>query len=206
MSAVLWVVVGVVLAAAVWVVGRRFVTTYLKFRGQRVITCPENDEFAAVEVDAQAAARAALLGHEHVHLRECSRWPEKQGCGQECLAQIEASPSECLVRSMLDQWYAGSTCAVCGKSIGPIDWFKHKPALMRPDRRTVAWNEIPAETLPEVMATHFPVCWDCHVVESVVRDHADRIVVRPPHRSAGIPGPMPGVTEGGESDGAAPAS
>ena len=61
---------------------------------------------------------------------------------------------------MLDQWYAGSTCAVCGKNIGPIDWFKHKPALMRPDRRTVAWNEIPAETLPEVMATHFPVCWD----------------------------------------------
>lgn len=206
MSTVPWLVAALALAIAAGLLVRRLARVYLKYRGQRVISCPENDEFAAVEVDAGGAARAALLGRENVHLRDCSRWPEKQGCGQECLAQIEASPRDCLVRSMLDQWYAGSSCAVCGKSIGSIDWYKHQPALMSPERRTVAWNEIPAETLPEVLATHFPVCWDCHVVESVVREHADRIVVRPPHRGPGIPGPMPGVTEGGESGGAAPAS
>ena len=192
---------GAVLIVGVCVLLVRALRSYLRYRNEMVVTCPETQRDVGVVVDVK---RAAITGS--VRLTDCTRWPEKQGCGQECLAQIEASPSACLVRSMLDQWYAGSTCAVCGKNIGPIDWFKHKPALMRPDRRTVAWNEIPAETLPEVMATHFPVCWDCHVVESVVRDHADRIVVRPPHRSAGIPGPMPGVTEGGESGGAAPAS
>ena len=206
MIPVLWVVLALAVAVAMGFVARRFARTYLKFRGQRVITCPENDEFAAVEVDARGAARAALLGHEQVRLRECSRWPEKQGCGQECLSQIEASPKECLVRSMLDQWYAGSGCVVCGKEIGPIDWYKHKPALMNSDRRSVAWNDIPAETLPEVLATHFPVCWDCHIVEGVVREHADRVVVRPPHRGPGIPGPMPGESEGGESGDAARAS
>jgi hypothetical protein len=206
MLTVLWVVLALAVVVALGFIAHRFARTYLRVRGQRVITCPENDEFAAVEVDARRAARTALLGQQQLHLRECSRWPERQGCGQECLAQIEASPMECLVRSMLDQWYAGSTCAVCGKGIGPIDWYKHKPALMNPDRRTVAWNDVPAEALPEVMATHFPVCWDCHVVETVVRQHGDRIVVRPPHRGPGVPGPMPGVTEGGESGGTAPAS
>jgi hypothetical protein len=197
MPTVLWVVMALGAAVALGVVVRRFARAYFRARGQRVITCPENEEFAAVEVDARRAAQSALFGHQHVQLRDCSRWPEKQGCGQECLSQIEASPTGCLVRSMLDQWYAGSTCAVCSKEIGAIDWFKHKPALMSPDRHTVAWNAIPAETLPEVLATHFPVCWDCHVVESVVREHSDRIVVRPPHRGPGIPGPLSGG--GGES-------
>jgi hypothetical protein len=206
MTTVLGVVLTLAAAVALGFVVRRYAQAYFKFRGQRVVTCPENEEFAAVALDARHAAQTAFLGHEHLQLRECSRWPEKQGCGQTCLAQIAASPMDCLVRSMLDQWYAGSTCVVCGKNIGAIDWYKHKPALLSPEQRTVAWNEVPAETLPEVLATHFPVCWDCHVVESVVREHGERIVVRPPHRGAGISGSMPGVSKGGESGGTARAS
>ncbi len=202
----LWAVLALGVCIVVGLVVPRFTRTYLALRGRRVVTCPENDEFAAVEVDARRAARAALVGKERLQLRDCSRWPEARECGQECLAQIEASPTGCLVRTMLDQWYAGSTCAVCGKEIGAIDWYKHKPALMAPDRRTVEWNDVPAETLPEVLATHFPVCWDCHVVESLVREHPERIVVRPPHRGPGIPGPMSGVGGGGRPGGAARAS
>jgi hypothetical protein len=29
------------------------------------------------------------LSQPHLRLSECSRWPERQGCGQECLSQIE---------------------------------------------------------------------------------------------------------------------
>ena len=56
-------------------------------------------------------------------------------------------------------------------------------------------NNTFGERLPEVLATHFPVCWDCHIVESVVREHADRVVVRPPHRGPGIPGPLPSESD-----------
>jgi hypothetical protein len=191
MLAVLWILIAAALVIGLVVAVRTFGRSYVRFRGKRVITCPENEEFAAVEVDATHAATTALFGERELRLQTCTRWPEKQNCGQDCLAQIEAAPQDCLARTMLTQWYSGSTCAVCSKPIGEIDWYTHKPALMSPERQTLSWDEVAAERLPEVLATHFPVCWDCHVVESVVREHGDRIVVRPAHRSAGIPGRLP---------------
>lgn len=191
MLTMLWIALTVALGVGLMIAIRTFGKNYMRFRGKRVITCPENEEFAAVEVDAGHAARTALLGERELRLQTCTRWPEKQDCGQNCLAQIEASPDDCLARTLLTQWYAGSTCAVCRKSIGAIDWYAHKPALMDPEQRTLTWSDVPAERLPEVLATHFPVCWDCHIVESVVRKHGDRVVVRPPHRSPGVSGPMP---------------
>jgi hypothetical protein len=191
MLTVLTILFAAVAALALVLAVRTLAGNYRRFRGKRVVSCPETHEFAAVEVDAKHAAVTALYRERELRLEDCSRWPEKENCGQECLAQIEAAPMECLARNLLTRWYAGSTCAVCGKAIGTIDWYAHKPALMSPERRTVSWNEVRAERLPEVLATHFPVCWDCHVVESVVRKHADRVVVRPSHRGAGIPGPMP---------------
>jgi hypothetical protein len=191
MLTLLYVVLGAVVVVAAGFVLRRSIGSYLVFRGRRVITCPENQRPAAVDVDARRAAVTSAFGERKLQLRDCSRWPEKEGCGQECLSQIEAAPADCLVRSLVASWCAGASCVLCGKSLGEVDWLTRAPALLAPDRRTVAWSEVPAETLPEVLATHHPVCWDCHVIESVVRDHPDRVVVRPDHRSPGVPGPMP---------------
>jgi len=188
MLTLLWILIAALLVVGLALAVRTFGGSYARFRGQRVITCPENEEFAAVEVDAKHAAATSLFGERELRLQACTRWPEKQNCGQDCLAQIEAAPGDCLARTMLTQWYSGSACAVCGKPIGEIDWYTHKPALLSPERQTLSWDEVAAERLPEVLATHFPVCWDCHVVESVVREHGERIVVRPAHRSPGIPG------------------
>ena len=65
--------------------------TYQKFRGTRVITCPETGCPAAVEVDRKHAAATTFLRERQTELRlaSCSRWPEREGCGQECLAQID---------------------------------------------------------------------------------------------------------------------
>jgi len=70
------------------------IRVYFTFRGTRLVTCPETHEAAVVEVAARSMGRQAILDEPCLRLRECSRWPMRRGCGQNCLTQIEARPSE----------------------------------------------------------------------------------------------------------------
>ena len=153
-------------------------TAYLKFRGTRLVNCPETKEPAAVEVDAKYAVFTASVGEQGLRLNDCSRWPERQDCGQECLGQIASAPEDCLVRNILTKWYEGRTCVFCAKPLGEIDWLGHKPTLMSHERVTLEWNEIPAEKVPAVLQTHMPVCWDCHIAETFRRRYPERFVDR----------------------------
>ena len=150
------------------------------YRGTRLVACPETKRPAAVEVDAFRAALASF-GDEPGRLRlsDCSRWPEKAGCGQECLGEIERDGESCLVRNLVAGWYRGQSCAFCGKRIPEVTWTEHRPALLAPDGMTVSWKDVKPENLPDVFSTHKPVCWDCHVVQSVVRERPDLVTVRP---------------------------
>lgn len=150
------------------------------YRGTRLVACPETGRPVAVELDAVRAA-LAFSGDEPGRLRlsNCSRWPEKAGCGQECLAEVERDPAACLVRTIVAGWYRGQSCVFCGKPIPDVTWTEHRPALLSPDRVTVSWKDVKPETLPDIFSTHKPVCWDCHVVQSVVREHPDLVTVRP---------------------------
>src|SRR5262245_56288294 len=85
----------------------RSIRAYVKYRGLRLITCPEIHQPAAVSVNALFAAYTAATLAPLLELKQCSRWPEKRGCGQECLGQIERSPEDCLVRTIVTRWYAG---------------------------------------------------------------------------------------------------
>lgn len=160
------------------------VQTYRRYRGKMLITCPENKCPAAVEVAAGSAAVETVLHKPHLHLSMCTRWPEKEGCGQECLGQIEKSPQDCLVWNIVHNWYAGKACAYCGKAFSHMEWHDRRPALMNLERKTVQWSELPAERLPEVLETHLPVCWTCHVSESFRREHPEMVVERPPVKKA----------------------
>jgi hypothetical protein len=162
------------------------VRAYFRYRGTRVITCPETKMPAAVRVDKGHVAATTASGEPELRLESCSRWPEKEHCGQECLSQIAEAPEACLVRNMLVHWYAGASCALCNKAIGPVLWSEHKPALLTPDRKTIEWDDIPPETLPTVMATHKRVCWNCHVANTF-RDQFPGLAVdrpAPPVRRA----------------------
>ncbi len=153
---------------------------YLKFRGKRLVTCPETNRPTAVEVDAKRAAAKAVFGKPHLQLSECSRWPERRDCAQTCLTQIESAPEECLVRTIVEKWYTGKTCIYCRRRIDQIDgWGYHRPALLDPERKTVQWKEVPAEKLPDLLATHPPVCWNCHLAETFRRLHPELVVDRP---------------------------
>jgi len=175
------VVILAILGLAVLVVLWRFVRTYAKVRGERVVTCPETKAPAGVAVDAKGAAWAALGGKPKLELDACTRWPERAGCGQECLREIESAPDGCLVRGILADWFADKTCVLCSKALGPVDWTKHKPVLMDAQRRTFEWHELAAVDVPALLGTHQPVCWDCHIIETLVRKHPDRVVERPAH-------------------------
>jgi len=176
------VIVGAGLLIALLVIfGRAFGREYLRYRGDRVITCPENQRPAGVRVDASHVLLTALEGKPDLRLSSCSRWPERQDCGQECLRQIEASPEDCLVRRILTQWYQGKNCALCGKAIGEINWAEHKPALLNAEHKTILWQDIPPQDVPDVLATHQPVCWNCHIVNTMVLQHPELILDRSRH-------------------------
>ena len=158
---------------------------FLKYRGKMLFTCPETGKPAAVKVAASKAARTSLTGRPDICLSDCSRWPERQDCGQECLSQIGADPQNCLVWTKVADWYRGRTCVYCRQPFGELHWHDHRPALMGPDRKTVQWSDLPAEKLPQVFETYRPVCWSCHIAETFRREHPELVVDRPGPR-----GPM----------------
>jgi hypothetical protein len=162
------------LAAAGWRLG----SAWLRNRGPRAITCPENQTPAGVRVDERHAALSALKGTSELRLAACSRWPERAGCGQQCLAQIEAAPDGCLVRQILADWYEGKVCACCGQPFHEVGWAVQKPALLSADRISVEWNQIPVDQLREKLAAALPVCFACHMANTLVREHPDLAVDR----------------------------
>lgn len=185
MAVEIYVILVVSVLFACYVLVPPIAGAFVKYRGKRLITCPETRRPAAVDVDATHAALTALGGHPDLRLKTCTRWPERQDCGQECLMQIEISPEECLVRNVLTNWYSGKHCVWCGRQFGEIQWMDHKPALLSADGRTVEWSEVAPEKIPDVLATHYPVCWDCHITGTFCRKHPEMVVDRS-HVSAGI--------------------
>lgn len=173
LAALVAVYVGVRIAQAVG--------AYFAWRGQRIITCPETHRPAAVEVAAGKAALQTFVGAPFLRLKDCSRWPEKRDCDQACLHQIEESPGECLVWNTVTRWFEGKTCVYCKRPFGPINWLEHRPALLAPDGTTVQWSDVEAQHLPDVLATHQPVCWDCHIAESLRRQHPELVTDRAEH-------------------------
>jgi hypothetical protein len=74
-----------IFAAALWFGFRWLVRSSSRYRGTRIVTCPETKEPAIVEVDALHASLTSTVGLPDIRLEECSRWPIKEQCGQECL-------------------------------------------------------------------------------------------------------------------------
>jgi hypothetical protein len=165
-----------VLAAAIVVV-----PTLLQWHGTRLVRCPETGATAAVDLDLKQAMVSELFGRGDLVLRECSRWPERAGCGQECLHQVARAPEGCRVRTIVSKWYEGKACVYCGRSFGEIHWHDHRPALRTGPGVTRQWSEVRPEELPALFATCRPVCWDCHEAESFRHQHPELVVDREVH-------------------------
>jgi hypothetical protein len=150
-----WVLVAVAVAYLVY---RAAVATraYFQLRGKRVVTCPETHEKVTVAVDARRAAAQTFGGIPHLRLKECTRWPEKQNCGQDCLRELEANPQTCLVWNIVDEWYDGKPCFYCGKPFGHINWHDHRPAVLVPASLAQRFSARQKEGAPLVIRPRVP--------------------------------------------------
>jgi hypothetical protein len=113
-----------------------------------------------------------------VRLDQCSRRPERQKCGQECLSQVYADPQHCLVWNIVGEWYHGKSWAHCQKPFTDMHWHDRRAALLSPEREAKPGNEIPAETLPQAFQMYLPVCSDCYIAETFRRQNPDRVLDR----------------------------
>jgi len=169
----------VLLAVASWFGIRWFIRAYSRYRGTRIVTCPETGRPAIVEVDALHASLTSTVGLPHIRLEKCWHWPLKEECGQECLADLDVAPDECLISGVLMRWYRGKKCVYCGKPFEELHWIDHHPALQGPDGELIGWREVHMDNLWNVLETYLPVCWNCYIAQKFRLDHPDLVVYRP---------------------------
>lgn len=94
------------------------------YSAPREVTCPETHQQVGVTMDARHAAASALRGATDFRLSDCTRWPARAKCAQECLpealrnepyTQGEVQPSRTLrqiyhfpiLLAAFTAWYVG---------------------------------------------------------------------------------------------------
>jgi hypothetical protein len=169
----------VAIAAALWFGIRWLIRSFSRYSGQRIVTCPETKKPTIVKVDSLHASLTSTVGHPDIRLKDCSRWPIKKECGQECLTQLDVAPDSCLVSGVLIRWYRGRSCGYCAKPFAEINWLDHQPALLSPGGKLVRWKQVNIDNLEKVLETHSPVCWDCYIAQTFRLDHPDLVTLRP---------------------------
>lgn len=78
-----------------------FIGLYMRYRGNRIVTCPETNAPVGAKINAALAAGTWIVAQPRFVVSACSRWPERSGCDQACAPQIEASPDDTLVRNIV---------------------------------------------------------------------------------------------------------
>lgn len=160
------IMLGIVVAL---VAASRTERTYALLRGWRLVTCPATGGQAAVDIDAGKAAIASIGGEARIEVLDCSLWPQRRACAQTCGREVEESPVQTLVWNHFERWYAGESCALCGKPFGKVNSKFHRPGLLGSDSVTHEWDEVPAKDLPEALTTSKRICWNCHMRETFLR-------------------------------------
>lgn len=172
--------IAIILIAVAFFYGIRwFIRARADYDGTRIVTCPETARPANVEVDAVHAVLTSAIGVPDIRLQNCSRWPLRENCGQECLLNLDVAPADCLVDSVLMKWYRGKKCVHCGVTFDELNWTDHKPALRSPAGELRNWNEVSVSDVPTVLDSYRPVCWNCYIAQSFVSEHPDLVVYRP---------------------------
>ena len=166
-------------AVALWFGFRWLIRAFSKYRGPRIVTCPETKKPVMVKVDSLHASLTSTVGLPDIRLEDCSRWPNNAQCGQECLMDLELDPEQCLVNGVLMRWYRGKSCIYCKKVFQELHWLDHRPALLSPDGKLRQWNGFNLDQLPKVLETYSPVCWNCFIAQEFRRDHHELVIIRP---------------------------
>lgn len=66
---------------------------FKRYSGSRLVACPKDEHSAVVHIDERHAAATGIDGTPDLRLSECTLWPERSQCGQECLSQaVQTEP------------------------------------------------------------------------------------------------------------------
>jgi hypothetical protein len=164
------VLFGVLIAAALVAYAAMAFVTWRRFKGARVVTCPETGRPAAVALDAGHAAVSAVWETTDLKVERCSCWPMQAGCDQACVAQIAAAPDGTRGLTMAIAYFQHKRCAICQCPIAPPKAGTLRPGFMHPvTHQVIAWDEVPPEDLPDAFATRRPICPPCTRAESFRR-------------------------------------
>ncbi|HYL80473.1 MAG TPA: hypothetical protein VEU07_06650 [Candidatus Acidoferrum sp.] len=79
------VLVAILALALLYVLMPLMADTLRRFRGPRMLSCPEAGGEAEVGIDASHAALTSALGSPSLRVKTCSLWPEREQCKQACL-------------------------------------------------------------------------------------------------------------------------
>ncbi|HUJ19861.1 MAG TPA: hypothetical protein VLX58_00010 [Bryobacteraceae bacterium] len=78
-----WFILALVITVS-WSVSR----AYRRSRRPQTVICPETNDLATIQLNARDAVAMHLMGNPARKIELCTRWPDRQGCAKECLAQL----------------------------------------------------------------------------------------------------------------------
>lgn len=143
------------------------IATWRRLRGSRVVTCPETRHPAGVTVDLGHALATAVWEAADVRVESCSCWPERQGCDEGCVPQLETDGAATRPRAIATRFFEHRTCAICLRRIEPLRHGARQPGFMnRVTRQAVPWDQVPPQDLPDAVTRHHALCPDCTFAES----------------------------------------
>jgi hypothetical protein len=141
------------------------------------VTCTATGYPAAVRLDAAHAMVTTLISsNPNVRIADCSLWAAGGLCDHGCIT--EAVAPESTIPSIVARWYEKKQCVCCAKPI-TLQSFNHRAALLSPHGTTREWSDVPADRLLDSLRTDSPVCWNCHVAETLRRERPDLVTDRP---------------------------
>ena len=83
----LMTVAAILALAAVFVLLPVIAHTFQRYRKKKVLKCPETGELAEVDIDASRAAFYSAFGEPLLRAKNCTLWPKRKGCSEDCLRQ-----------------------------------------------------------------------------------------------------------------------
>jgi hypothetical protein len=148
---------------------------------------PETIVLTGIAVAAGVYGVAAFVGYLWKHSTQLilpgadDPAPAPAGAEQPPVATSGGGQAELLLR----RWFAGKSCAICGRAIPPIHRVEVHPGLMNTRSATrdlIPWEDIVRnEQLPATLESHAPVCSNCIMAETFRRKFPDFVIDRPEH-------------------------
>lgn len=136
---------------------------------KRNVMCPESGMPAEVEIDGLHAFYTLLRDQKEIRLKSCSRWPQRAGCDEDCLAQIASGPA---IERVVAKWCNGKKCAICAMPITRLDWQRGRAGALDTKRNLIELRDMNWNEFPMVLEQYEPLCWRCHETELVKRRQA----------------------------------